>query len=101
MIQNLSSTALLSNMIAQLNNLSVRSAFQDKSYVEVGTMVKNKEKLLRAIPAIQPVSNKNLNRIASGYGYRIDPLYIRTIVYMQDLILQHLQERPFMQLQMG
>jgi murein DD-endopeptidase MepM/ murein hydrolase activator NlpD len=75
MIQNLSSTALLSNMIAQLNNLSVRSAFQDKSFVEVGTMVKNKEKLLRAIPAIQPVSNKNLNRIASGYGYRIDPLY--------------------------
>ena len=45
MIQNLSSSALLSNMIAQLNNLSVRSAFQDKSYVEVGTMVKNKEKL--------------------------------------------------------
>ena len=40
MIQNLSSSALLSNMIAQLNNLSVRSAFQDKSYVEVGTMVK-------------------------------------------------------------
>ena len=75
MIQNLSSSALLSNMIAQLNNLSVRSAFQDKSYVEVGAMVKNKEKLLRAIPAIQPVSNKNLNRIASGYGYRIDPLY--------------------------
>ena len=74
MIQNLSSSALLSNMIAQLNNLSVRSAFQDKSFAEVRNMVKNKEKLLRAIPAIQPVSNKNLNRI-SGYGYRIDPLY--------------------------
>ncbi|MCX6204528.1 MAG: M23 family metallopeptidase [Bacteroidetes bacterium] len=75
MIQNFSSAELLSNMIEQLNNLSVRSAFQDKSYLEVGAMVKNKEKLLRAIPAIQPVSNKNLNRIASGYGYRIDPLY--------------------------
>jgi len=75
MIQNFSSAELLSNMIEQLNNLSVRSAFQDKSYLEVGAMVKNKEKLLRAIPAIQPVSNKNLNRIASGYGYRIDHLY--------------------------
>ena len=75
MIQNFSSAELLSNMIEQLNNLSVRSAFQDKSYLEVGAMVKNKEKLLRAIPAIQPVSNKNLNRIGSGYGYRIDPLY--------------------------
>ncbi len=38
-------------------------------------MVKNKEKLLAAIPAIQPVSNKDLTRIASGFGYRIDPVY--------------------------
>jgi len=38
-------------------------------------MVKNKEKLLLAIPAIQPVSNKDLNRIASGFGSRIDPVY--------------------------
>jgi murein DD-endopeptidase MepM/ murein hydrolase activator NlpD len=62
-------------MIDQLNNLSVRTSFQDKSYVEITSMVKNKEKLLRAIPAIQPVSNKNLSRVASGFGYRIDPLY--------------------------
>jgi murein DD-endopeptidase MepM/ murein hydrolase activator NlpD len=75
MIQNLSSTQLLTNLITQLNNLSVRSAFQDKSYVEVSVMVKNKEKLLRAIPAIQPLSNNNLNRIASGFGKRIDPIY--------------------------
>lgn len=75
LIQNLSSDDLLSNMIGQLNNLSIRTSFQDKSFVEIGTMVKNKEKLLKAIPAIQPVSNKNLNRIASGFGYRIDPLY--------------------------
>ena len=75
LIQNLSNNELLSNMIGQLNNLSIRTSFQDKSFVEIGTMVKNKEKLLKAIPAIQPVSNKNLNRIASGFGYRIDPLY--------------------------
>ena len=35
----------------------------------------NKEKLLAATPSIQPVSNKNLDRIASGFGYRIDPVY--------------------------
>jgi murein DD-endopeptidase MepM/ murein hydrolase activator NlpD len=75
LIQNLSSSDLLQNMIDQLNNLSVRTSFQDKSYVEITSMVKNKEKLLRAIPAIQPVSNKNLSRVASGFGYRIDPLY--------------------------
>ena len=75
LINNLSSSDLLQNMIDQLNNLSVRTSFQDKSFVEITSMVKNKEKLLRAIPAIQPVSNKNLSRVASGFGYRIDPLY--------------------------
>jgi murein DD-endopeptidase MepM/ murein hydrolase activator NlpD len=75
LIQNLSNIDLLKNMQGQLNNLSLRMSFQTTSFVEITTMVKNKEKLLRAIPAIQPVSNKNLNRVASGFGYRIDPLY--------------------------
>jgi murein DD-endopeptidase MepM/ murein hydrolase activator NlpD len=74
-IQNLSNAALIKNMVEQLNNLSLRMSFQKNSFAEITTMVKNKEKLLKAIPAIQPVNNKNLNRVASGFGYRIDPLY--------------------------
>ena len=31
--------------------------------------------MLASIPAIQPVSNKDLSRMASGYGYRIHPIY--------------------------
>ena len=38
-------------------------------------MIKDKEKLLASTPAIQPVNNKDMNRIASGFGYRIDPVY--------------------------
>ena len=75
LIQSLSNTALTDNIRKQLNNLSLRMSFQGQSFAEITTMVKNKEKLLRAIPAIQPVSNKNLKRVASGFGYRIDPLY--------------------------
>jgi len=75
LIQNLSSDELLESMVGQLNNLSLRMAYQTKSFTEITDMVKNKEKLLKAIPAIQPVSNKNLNRVASGFGYRVDPLY--------------------------
>ena len=75
LIQSLSNNELIEDMKNQLNNLSLRTAFQTNSFVEITTMVKNKEKLLRAIPAIQPVSNKNLKRVASGFGYRIDPLY--------------------------
>ena len=75
LIEKLSENDLIKSMGSQLNNLSLRTAFMEKSYKDIGNMVKNKEKLLAAIPAIQPVSNKNLTRIGSGFGYRIDPVY--------------------------
>jgi murein DD-endopeptidase MepM/ murein hydrolase activator NlpD len=61
-----------------LDNLTKRVAFQNNSFDEIEDFIKNKEKLLSATPAIQPVSNKDLNRIASGFGYRIDPVYKTT-----------------------
>ncbi len=75
LLQAMGSTELIKNMTAQLNNLSLRMAYQQQSFDEITQMVKNKEKFLASIPAIQPISNKNLTRIASGYGYRIDPIY--------------------------
>jgi murein DD-endopeptidase MepM/ murein hydrolase activator NlpD len=58
-----------------LGNLSQRIKVQEKSYNELKSLIKNKEQLLSATPAIQPVSNQDLNRIASGFGLRIDPIY--------------------------
>ncbi|HEX3025402.1 MAG TPA: M23 family metallopeptidase [Chitinophagaceae bacterium] len=75
LVQSMSEDELVRSMGNQLNNLSLRVAYQSKSFDEIGDMVKHKEKLLLAIPAIQPVSNKNLTRIASGFGNRIDPIY--------------------------
>jgi murein DD-endopeptidase MepM/ murein hydrolase activator NlpD len=75
LVQSLGETELVKSMTNQLNNLSLRLAYQAKSFIEIANLVKNKEKLIAAIPSIQPVSNKNLNRIASGFGYRIDPIY--------------------------
>jgi len=75
LVQRMGETELVKSMTSQLNNLSLRLAYQDQSYVEIADMVKNKAKLINAIPSIQPVSNKNLNRIGSGFGYRIDPVY--------------------------
>ncbi len=66
---------LLKSLKTQLNTLSLRAAYQAKSYNNIYEMSKNKEKLLAAIPAIQPISNKDLSHIASGFGYRIDPVY--------------------------
>ncbi len=48
---------------------------QSKSLDDVFAMAKNNEHMLASIPAIQPVSNKDLKRIASYFGYRMDPFY--------------------------
>ena len=48
---------------------------QSKSLDDVFAMAKNKENMLASIPAIQPVSNKDLKRIGSYFGTRMDPFY--------------------------
>lgn len=77
-IQKLKDNQLVASIVNTLDNLGNRIAAQKKSYDEVEELVKNKEQLLSHTPAIQPVSNKDLNRIASGFGYRIDPVYKTT-----------------------
>lgn len=75
LVQAMGESDLMKGLTVQLNNLALRAAYQEKSYNEIDGMIKNKEKLLAGIPAIQPVSNRDLTRIASGFGYRIDPVY--------------------------
>lgn len=58
-----------------LNNISARVAYQFSSYEVIDKLIRNQENKLTSIPAIQPVSNKELTRIASGFGYRIHPIY--------------------------
>lgn len=59
----------------KIDKLSKQMYIQSRSFDEVLKMAKKKEKMLACIPAIQPVSNSDLTRMASGYGYRIDPHY--------------------------
>lgn len=59
----------------KLNELKKELYIQSKSYDELVLLAKNKETMLANLPAIQPVLNKNLTRMASGYGWRIDPIY--------------------------
>ncbi|RFM29887.1 M23 family metallopeptidase [Deminuibacter soli] len=75
LVSSLGEGDLMQGLTSQLNNLTMRVAYQFKSYDEIDGMVKNKEKLLAGIPAIQPVSNRDLTRIASGFGSRVDPVY--------------------------
>jgi len=59
----------------QLAVLDNRIKAQRRSYDTLQRMVQMKEQMLASIPAIQPVSNKDLSHVASGFGYRIDPIY--------------------------
>lgn len=74
-VEAMGQTELISSLNNSLNSLSNRILAQNVSFSEIENLIKNKEQLLAATPAIQPVSNKNLKRIASGFGYRIDPIY--------------------------
>ena len=74
-IESMDNSELLYSISSALSNLSNRIMTQQASYTEVMGLINNKEKLLAHTPAIQPVSNKDLDRIASGFGYRIDPIY--------------------------
>jgi len=59
----------------KIDRLSRELYIQSKSFDDVYKLAKNKAKMLASIPAIQPISNKELKRIASGFGYRIHPIY--------------------------
>ena len=69
---------LVNSIISSMNNISSRIQAQRASYDQIDKLVENKELLLSHTPAIQPVSNKDLTRVASGFGYRIDPIYKTT-----------------------
>lgn len=58
---------------------------QSKSYDEVVELAKNREDQLSSLPAIMPIANKDLTRTASGWGFRIHPIYkIRKFHYGMD-----------------
>jgi murein DD-endopeptidase MepM/ murein hydrolase activator NlpD len=62
---------------------------QSKSLDEIAILAEDKEKFLLSIPAIQPINNKDLARMASGFGYRTDPFTkVRKFHYGMDFSAQ-------------
>ncbi|MGV3658243.1 MAG: peptidoglycan DD-metalloendopeptidase family protein [Chitinophagaceae bacterium] len=74
-VESIEDDELVFAVYKSLDELGNRIETQKKSYSELNNLINNKEKLLAATPAIQPVSNEGLKRIASGFGIRIDPIY--------------------------
>lgn len=65
----------------KVDKLMKQLYIQSKSYDEIFALAKDKAEMLASLPAIQPVSNKDLTRIASGFGYRIHPIYKTSIMH--------------------
>ena len=74
-LRGYSNSELIIKTSEKVDQISKQLYIQSKSYDEIIELAKSKEKMLAALPAIQPVSNKNLSRMASGYGWRIHPIY--------------------------
>ncbi len=74
-LENMDNSELVIETARRLDIVSKEAYIQSKSYDEVLQMALNKEDMLASLPAIQPVTNKDLKRTASGWGYRIHPIY--------------------------
>ncbi|HLO57117.1 MAG TPA: M23 family metallopeptidase [Bacteroidales bacterium] len=74
-LEKLNNAQMAIRTAKRLDILSRKVLVQSKSYDELMEMAKSKEKMLACMPNIQPISNKNLERTASGWGYRIHPIY--------------------------
>lgn len=74
-LENLTNSDLILQSTQKLDRIAKQMYIQSKSFDDVIKLVKNKEQLMKAIPSIQPIDNKDLKRLASGFGWRTHPIY--------------------------
>lgn len=72
-LEGFDNSELIISTNKKLDILTKQIVVQSKSLDEIADLAIEKEKLLAAIPSIQPVKNEDLTRMASGYGFRKDP----------------------------
>ena len=74
-LMNMPNADLVINTTQKVDMLRKQLYIQSRSFDDVVAMCKNHDKMLKCVPAIQPISNKDLRQTASGYGTRVDPIY--------------------------
>jgi murein DD-endopeptidase MepM/ murein hydrolase activator NlpD len=73
--KGLNKQELIVNLYKNVDNLKRQMYIQTKSYDELLTLARDKSRMLACIPAIQPIPNQELTRLASGFGMRLHPIY--------------------------
>lgn len=74
-LEGYSDSRLMADATKKMDVLIKQIYVQSKSYDEIEALAKNKERMLACIPAIQPIDNKSLKCIISGFGWRVHPVY--------------------------
>lgn len=74
-LEGYSNSRLVIETAGRLDRIKKKVYVQAKSFDELIELAKSKEEMLISVPAIIPISNKDLTRTASGYGWRIHPIY--------------------------
>lgn len=72
-LEGFDNSELIKETSQRMDQITKEIYVQSRSFDEIVDLAEDKTKLLAAIPAIQPVANKDLKRLASGFGYRLDP----------------------------
>jgi hypothetical protein len=74
-LEGYKNSSLIVETVNRLDKIRKKVYVQSKSFDELVELAKNKEEMLRSVPAIIPISGKDMTRIASGFGLRIHPIY--------------------------
>jgi len=74
-LEGYNNSNLVIETATRLDKIRKKVYVQSKSFDQLIILARNKEEMLKSLPAIIPISNKDLTRTASGYGWRIHPYY--------------------------
>ncbi|MCB0737356.1 MAG: M23 family metallopeptidase [Bacteroidetes bacterium] len=73
-LSNLPKGEILKELNQRTDAVHRKIVVLSKSYGDLATLVTQKEDFLRHQPAIMPLSNQDLTRFSSGFGYRMHPI---------------------------
>jgi len=74
-LESFANAGLVIDTRNRLDKLEKQLAVQSESFDEVVKLAATKEDMLASIPSVQPVANKDLKRMASGFGMRLHPIH--------------------------
>ncbi len=74
-LAKMTNSQLVADLQLKVDVLERELYVQANSFNEIAEMAKSQEAMMDNIPAIQPVLNKDLKHVASGWGFRIHPIY--------------------------